>query len=103
MNSEFLYMQKLAGIITESEYKELIEGINFMLGSNTDGDPNQKIGDDFKIVFKDPRSAELKLSQMKDKVDYENIGILIKNPTFSQMQSILNSFNDSDIESIGRV
>lgn len=37
MNKEFLYMQKLAGVITESEYKAILNENKFeMIGSDVD-------------------------------------------------------------------
>ena len=37
MNNEFLHMQKLAGLITESEYKDMLNENKFeMVGSNVD-------------------------------------------------------------------
>lgn len=99
-------LQELAAIETPVNEK-----INFMLGPSIGGDPNKPMKDSFKIVFKDPRKAVIKLMDVNNELkqsgfemfDYENMGFVINKPTNQQMQFILNAFSDSDIESIGRV
>jgi hypothetical protein len=91
--------------------KVIKEKLNFILGPTIDGDPNKPMEDDFKISFRDPRKAIMTImkinSELKQKgiepIDYNNVGIIFNNPSNQQMQAILNAFNDSDVESVGRV
>jgi hypothetical protein len=99
-------LQELAAIETPVNEK-----INFILGPSEDGDPNKPMKSDFKIVFKDPRKALIKLMDVNNELkqrglemfDYENMGFVISKPSNQQMQAILDAFNNQDIESIGRV
>lgn len=91
--------------------KSVNEKLNFVLGPTIHGDPNKPMKDSFKIVFKDPRKALIKLMDVNNELkqngykmfDYENMGFVINKPSNQQMQFILNAFDNSEVESIGRV
>ena len=106
-------LQELAGVRPLAN-----EGINFALPTAS-GDPNTRLFDSFKIIFKDVKraldvinsiNADLKSSGSEPiewifggKERYDRLEIRFVKPTTQQMQSILDAFSDSDIESIGRV
>jgi len=64
MNKEFLHMQKLAGIITEGEYKEKIEEFNANYGPGSATYPgNISEEDDYDVedTIKHPKGMEAKV------------------------------------------
>ena len=107
-NDRKILKEDYSTIVTK---KSVNEKINFVLGPTIHGDPNKPMKDDFKIAFKDPRKAIMTIMKInKDlesrglkPVDYDNMGIVFKKPSNQQMQFILNAFDSSDVESVGRV
>ena len=63
MNKEFLHMQKLAGIITEGEYKEKLQTVREAEGLDVDDNKLDKIED--KIKSELDKNEDLKKLAMK--------------------------------------
>jgi len=96
----------------KSQLKKMIkEEINFALGSTIHGDPDKPMDQDFTIVFKNPMQAEMMLDKISEELqaeglnplEYENLGVVFKTPSNQQMSRVLKTFNNSDIESMGRL
>jgi hypothetical protein len=77
MNKEFLYMQKLAGIITEGEYKEKLQTVREEEGVDDIKDPKlDKIEDEVESELgKNPKLQKLAIKTIKKLQDETGLSL----------------------------